>query len=165
MGLNDPWDNYIVIIDLQTQKIVRDETNGPYFPLGRLSLDDCLATSKILWGMNPMGRSDPWANYLEIIALQTVKNCKRWTQWVLVPLGPTLLIWLTYSQSISWWWKVQSQNFTLVTTFHKPAGKENMYVQFVYGPYTILNHTQGQVSGSMNADPVNSEYTGKYSTK
>ena len=45
MGLNDPWDNYIVIIDLQTQNVFRDETNGPYFPLGRLSLDDCLATS------------------------------------------------------------------------------------------------------------------------
>ena len=27
-----------------------------------------------LWGMNPMGLSDPWNEYLEIIELNPVKN-------------------------------------------------------------------------------------------
>ena len=40
-------------------------------------------------------------------------------------------------------------------TFHKPAGEENPYVRFGYGPLTICNHTQGQVSVSMHADPIN----------
>ena len=30
-----------------------------------------------------------------------------------------------------------------------------MYVQFGYRPLTIWDHTQGQVSGSMNADQIN----------
>ena len=29
----------------------------------------------------------------------------------------------------------------------------NMYVQFVYSPYTICNHTWGHISWSVNADP------------
>ena len=40
-------------------------------------------------------------------------------------------------------------------TFHKAVGESNPYVWFGYGPYTIFNHKQGQVSGSMNADTIN----------
>ena len=39
----------------------------------------------------------------------------------------------------------------LDTTFHKPAGKSNLYVWFKYGPHTIFEYTWGQVSGSMNS--------------
>ena len=40
---------------------------------------------------------------------------------------------------------------------HKHDGEANMYVQFVYDPQTIWNHTQWQVSGSINTDPVNAK--------
>ena len=35
------------------------------------------------------------------------------------------------------------------------CGEANPYVQFLYGPQTICNHTWGKFSVSMNADPVN----------
>ena len=54
---------------------------------------------------------------------------------------------------------------TLATTLHKPAEEENVYVWFGYGPLTICNHTQGQVSGSMNADPINMMHTSQQSMK
>ena len=44
---------------------------------------------------------------------------------------------------------------TLTTTLHKLTGEANLYVRFGYGPLTIFEHTQGQVSGSMNFDPIN----------
>ena len=44
---------------------------------------------------------------------------------------------------------------TPATTFLEPAGETNLYVQFVYVPQTIFNHTRGQVIGSMNADLIN----------
>ena len=53
---------------------------------------------------------------------------------------------------------------TLVTTFHKPAGEENLYVRFGYGPLRILNHTRGQVLKSNNADPINMIHTSQTST-
>ena len=40
---------------------------------------------------------------------------------------------------------------TLTTTFLKPAGVENPYVQFGYVQQTICKHTRVQVSGSINA--------------
>ena len=46
---------------------------------------------------------------------------------------------------------------TINTTFHKLAGKANMYVQFGYGPQTVCNQTQRQVSGSMNIDTINAK--------
>ena len=46
---------------------------------------------------------------------------------------------------------------TLATTFPKSAGEENVYVRFVYIPQTILHHTRGQVSVSMNIDPINAK--------
>ena len=49
----------------------------------------------------------------------------------------------------------------LDTTFHKPAEEENPYVRFGYGSLKICNHTQGQVSLSMNADPINMIHTSK----
>ena len=58
-----------------------------------------------------------------------------------------------------------TKTVTLVTTFHKPAGKENPYVWFGYGPLTICYHTQGKVSGSMNANPINKIHTSQQSTK
>ena len=48
---------------------------------------------------------------------------------------------------------------TLITTFHKPAEEENMYVQFGYVPLTICNNAQGQVLGSMNYYPINMIHT------
>ena len=43
---------------------------------------------------------------------------------------------------------------TLATTFHKPTGEENLYVRFGYGLYKIFWYALGQVSGSINSDPV-----------
>ena len=40
-----------------------------------------------------------------------------------------------------------------------------MYVCFGYGLLTIFNHIRGQVSGSINADPINMIYTSQHSTK
>ena len=54
---------------------------------------------------------------------------------------------------------------TLATTFRNPAGKENMYVRFLYIPLTILNHTRRQVSVSMNADPINMIHISQQPTK
>ena len=54
---------------------------------------------------------------------------------------------------------------TLATAIHKPVGEKNTYVQFGYGPLKKNNHTQGQVSGSMNADQMNMIHTSQQSTK
>ena len=55
-----------------------------------------LQTVKKSLEINPMGLSAPWDDYLDIIALNPVNNnCQGLTQWALVPLGPTLLILLT----------------------------------------------------------------------
>ena len=55
---------------------------------------------------------------------------------------------------------------TLATTFHKLAwGEGGPYVQFGYVPLTISNHIQGQVSGSINSDPVNMIHTSQQSKK
>ena len=57
------------------------------------------------------------------------------------------------------------KNVTLTTTLHKPAGEENPYVRFGYGALTICNYTRGQVSVSMNNDPINMIHTNQKSTK
>ena len=44
---------------------------------------------------------------------------------------------------------------TLATTFQKPSGEANPYVCFGYIPHTIWDHTRGQVSVSMNDNPIN----------
>ena len=44
---------------------------------------------------------------------------------------------------------------TLNMTFQKPAGEANLYVQFLYGPQTIFNHTLGKVSVSIKVDSIN----------
>ena len=54
---------------------------------------------------------------------------------------------------------------TLATNFHNPVGGSNPYVRFGYGPLAICYHTQGQVSGSINADPINMIHTIKQSTE
>ena len=54
---------------------------------------------------------------------------------------------------------------TLATAFHKYAWEANTYVWFGYSPLKICNHTKGQVSGSMNSDPMNMIHTIKQSTK
>ena len=51
--------------------------------------------------------------------------------------------------------KYENPTGTLDTTFLKPVVGVNPFVRFGYDPQTICNHTQGQVSGSMNADPIN----------
>ena len=45
----------------------------------------------------------------------------------------------------------------LATTFLNTAGEANKYVWFGYVPQTIFYHTRGQVSGSINYDPVNTK--------
>ena len=50
---------------------------------------------------------------------------------------------------------------TLAMTFHKYEGAVNPFVWFVYFPLEFCNHTLGQVSGSMNADPINMIHTGQ----
>ena len=48
MDLSEPWDDSIEIISLQpVRKIARGEPNGPYWPLGRLSLEYFLEVRKI----------------------------------------------------------------------------------------------------------------------
>ena len=54
---------------------------------------------------------------------------------------------------------------TLATTFHKPEGEANPYVRFGCNPLKCFNHTQGQVSGSMNSDPVNMVHKSQKTTK
>ena len=54
---------------------------------------------------------------------------------------------------------------TLATTFHNPEWEENIYVPVGYGPLIIFSHTQGQVSVSMNAYPINMIHTSQQSTK
>ena len=49
--------------------------------------------------------------------------------------------------------------------FHKPLGGVNLYVRFGYIPHKIWNHNRGQVSVSVNSDPVNVIYTSQQSTK
>ena len=44
-------------------------------------------------------------------------------------------------------------------------GWSNMHVWYVYAPSTVLNHTQGQVSGLMNSGSVNAKETGQNLTK
>ena len=46
-------------------------------------------------------------------------------------------------------------NINLATTFLKPAGEVNPYFLFVYGPQKRFNHTQEQLSGSINAYLIN----------
>ena len=53
----------------------------------------------------------------------------------------------------------------LATNFHKPVGESNPYVWFGYGKLIICNHTQGQVSVSMNTDPIDMIHTSQQSTK
>ena len=54
---------------------------------------------------------------------------------------------------------------TLDRILHKYVGGANPYFRFGYVPLTILNHTQGQFSGSMNADTMNVIHTSQQSTK
>ena len=46
---------------------------------------------------------------------------------------------------------------TLAKTFLNPVGWANTYVQSGCSQQTIFYNTQGQVSGSINADPTNSK--------
>ena len=82
--------------------------------------------------------------------------CKRWSQWAFLPPGMTLIYTtenlptitiktkntnlgrLNWIQSINWRkQKWNNKTITLNTTFHKPVGRENMYVWFEYGPQKI----------------------------
>ena len=58
-----------------------------------------------------------------------------------------------------------TKNSTLATTFHNPEGGENPYVRFGYGQLEIFNHTQREVSRSMNADSIDMIHTSQKSTK
>ena len=61
-------------------------------PLGDYLDIIALQTVKKRLGINPMGLSVPWYDSFDIISFQTTKiNGQELTQWALVPLGPTLL--------------------------------------------------------------------------
>ena len=51
--------------------------------------------------------------------------------------------------------KYEHPTITLTKTFHKNLGGANPYVHFGCVPQTIFNITQGKISVSMNADPIN----------
>ena len=80
------------------------------------------------------------------------------------PLGNTLtyttanlknlMNWLEDNQCIDYdkWKKKLSSSPQPSTNLR---GEENPYAHIVYSPLTIWNHNRGQVSGSMNADPIN----------
>ena len=63
---------------------------------------------------------------------------------------------LAYSKSIGCD-KCNRTTVTLVVTFLKTMGRENMFIWFGYNPYTIFYHNQGKVSGSMNPYPINAK--------
>ena len=50
---------------------------------------------------------------------------------------------------------------TLDMTLLNHEGEENLHVQFGYGSRTILNHTQGQVSISMDYNMINANKESK----
>ena len=50
--------------------------------------------------------------------------------------------------------KSEHPTVTLDMNFQKPAGESKTYVRFGYSPRKIFLRTRGQVSGSMNADPI-----------
>ena len=67
MVLSASCDSSLEMISLWlVRNIARYEPNWPTCPLVRLSCDYFLAASEKLQGMKPMGRSAPWAEYLEI---------------------------------------------------------------------------------------------------
>ena len=61
---------------------------------------------------------------------------------------------LAHSQSIDDD-KCNHTTFTLHVAFLNILGEANSYIRFRYSPQTIFYHNQGQVSGSMNSDPIN----------
>ena len=58
-----------------------------------------------------------------------------------------------------------TKHSTPATTFHEPTGEEIPWVHFEYGPLKTCLHTRGQVSVSMNADPIIMIHTSQQSTK
>ena len=54
---------------------------------------------------------------------------------------------------------------TLATALHKHAVETNTYDRFIYSPLSILYHTWGQVSGSMNDNPIKMIPKSQQSTK
>ena len=64
-----------------------------------------------------------------------------------------------------WWRQVKNKNRHPATAFKRPAGEANRYVWFEYGLLKIFNHTQGNFSGSMNANPINVIHKIQQSTK
>ena len=56
---------------------------------------------------------------------------------------------------IYWCKQAVTPNWNLCHNLTKSCEKKNTYVQFVYVPQTICNHTWWQLSESMNADIIN----------
>ena len=96
------------------------------------------------------------------------------TQWSFVTLGATLTYtiskfnnlrsFLEANQCIDYD-KYNLKTVTLAMTSHKPAVEANPYVRFGYSLLEIGSHTQGQVSGSMNDDPINMIHTSQQSKR
>ena len=96
-------------------------------------------------------------------------NCEVLNQWASIPFGTNLkptqlqtwITWITALNPINVLIVTGEITKTgiLTTTFHKPVGGANPYVQFWYGPLKICNHTLWQVSVPMNANPINMIHT------
>ena len=61
--------------------------------------------------------------------------------------------------------RCKHKKITLATTFHNLTGGKNPYVQLGYIPLTVFYHARGQVSVSMDADPINMIHTSQQLSK
>ena len=86
------------------------------------------------------------------------KQCFNFNGWMKCTQKWTRFTWydLSDSQSIDDE-KCNHKNGTLTMIFLNPIGEENLCVQFGYIPQKICYHNQGQVSGSINSDSINSK--------
>ena len=94
--------------------------------------------------------------------------CEGLTQWKFPPLGrhlPTQLqTWITWATALKPINVLMTtgeitKTVTLTTDFHKYSGESNQHVRFGYIPLPIWLHNLGQVSVSINADPINMMHT------
>ena len=104
----------------------------------------------------------------------SLNNCEVLTQWDFVILYPTLTYIHSNLNTLSNFLEANQcidgnmcnkKPGNLVTNFHNTVGEANLYVRFGYSPLEIWNHNQGNVSGSMNADPINMIHTHQQSTE
>ena len=148
---------------------------------------------KKIQGIDPMGLFKPWSdssinnrhNYQNIdnktnmascwkALNNSLNNCDGLNQWAFVPLGPTLTHTTSKlnnlrncfeSNECIYCDSCNKKTGTLANNFHNFAGESNAHVQFGYTSLEIFNKKQVQVSGSVNADPINMMHTSQQKTE